>query len=174
MTAGDVQALRVSKAFTREDSGAEMPTIRPVPTLAPGEVRYITREGHAGLIAERTRFEEQRAALKDDAALDAKARRTELEARIGAIDGLLGILTVAEHPADTERVFFGASVSLEDEEGKPHEYRIVGPDEAEVREGRISVDSPLARQLLGRSEGEVVELHRPRGTTELTITGIRY
>lgn len=164
----------MSKAFTKEGDAPEAPTIRPPPTLAPGEIRYITAEGHAALIADRTRIEAEHAALRTDASLDAPARRVELEARIGALDALLAILTVAEPPTQRDRVFFGAWVTLQDEEGKRSEYRIVGPDEAEVKEGRISVEAPLARQLLGLAEGDSVELQRPRGTVELTVARIRY
>lgn len=165
----------MSKAFTKEDGAGETPTVRPPPTLAPGEVRYITREGHDALSAQLAKLDEERAALRRDGALDAASRRAEVEGRLAAIEQTLAVVTVAaEAPPDRERVFFGAWVTLEDEEGERSEYRIVGPDEVDPREGRISVDSPLARQLLGRAEGDDVELRRPRGVTPVSIVQVRY
>jgi transcription elongation factor GreB len=76
--------------------------------------------------------------------------------------------------SDENRVYFGAWVSLEDEEGQETTYRIVGPDEADVRAGRLSVESPLARALLGRQVGESVQFERPRGTVEYTVTRVTY
>ena len=75
---------------------------------------------------------------------------------------------------DEERVYFGAWVMLEDEEGEETAYRIVGPDEADVKAGRLSVESPLARALLGKELGESVRVERPRGAIEYTLTRVSY
>jgi transcription elongation factor GreB len=53
-------------------------------------------------------------------------------------------------------------------------YRIVGPDEADVKAGRLSVESPLARALLGKEVGESVQVERPRGAMEYTVTQVAY
>ncbi|MGZ3461601.1 MAG: GreA/GreB family elongation factor, partial [Archangium sp.] len=71
-------------------------------------------------------------------------------------------------------VYFGAWVMLEDEEGEETAYRIVGPDEADVKAGRLSVESPLARALLGKELGESVRVERPRGAIEYTLTRVSY
>jgi transcription elongation factor GreB len=72
------------------------------------------------------------------------------------------------------RAFFGAWVELEDEAGSRVRYRIVGPDEADVKAGRLSVESPLARALLGKEVGESVVVERPRGAVEYTVTQVDY
>ncbi len=165
----------MSKAFTNEDAPADLTPARPLPTLAPGEVRYITREGHAALLAERDGLEASRKEVLRKGGLDAQVRERELLARVEALTALLGLLTVAEPPAEGEtRIRFGARVELEDEDAKLTGYRIVGPDESDLKAGKLSVDAPLARQLIGRSEGDVVEIHRPLGTTEFTVKSVRY
>ena len=64
-------------------------------------------------------------------------------------------------PSSDGKIFFGAWVELADEEVEPRRYRIVGADEADSARGWISVDSPVARALLGRGEGEFVKVRRP-------------
>lgn len=164
----------MSKAFTSEETEDAGPLLRAAPTLAPGEVRYISAAGHAALVAERTRLEEERLSLGRSGEVDAKTRRAEVEARLSLLEKTLAVLTVAPPPPQPDRVYFGAIVAVEDEAGSQTEYRIVGPDEVDVRAGKISVDSPLARALLGRAEGDVTEVRRPRGVAELTIVTIRY
>ena len=73
-----------------------------------------------------------------------------------------------------DRVFFGAWVTVEDEDGEEATYRIVGPDESDAAAGRISVESPLAKALLGKSKDAEVTVRRPKGDTEVTIVEIRY
>jgi len=81
---------------------------------------------------------------------------------------------VGQKPANSEVVYFGASVTLEDENGTAVTYRIVGPDEFDHAEHYISVDSPLARSLLKRELGEEIEVDVPSGRKIYLITGIDY
>lgn len=73
-----------------------------------------------------------------------------------------------------ETVLFGAIVSLEDENGNVHEYTIVGEDEADIAQNKVSWVSPLARALIGHKIGETVTWRRPAGDLVLEITEIRY
>jgi transcription elongation factor GreB len=81
---------------------------------------------------------------------------------------------VAERPTQRDRVFFGALVELEDATGAPCSYRIVGGDEARPEHGAISIDSPLARRLLGRSVDDEVTLAADDGAARYTIVDISY
>ncbi|MBW8811507.1 MAG: transcription elongation factor GreB, partial [Lysobacter sp.] len=81
---------------------------------------------------------------------------------------------VNQPPTDRSRVFFGAWVELEDAEGKTRTYRIVGGDEIDARRGWISVDSPLARVLLKKQQGEEVTAQLPGGEVSLAIMAVRY
>jgi transcription elongation factor GreB len=76
--------------------------------------------------------------------------------------------------AALDRVFFGAIVDVEDDDGKATTYEIVGADEIDLARGRISYRSPLGRALLKRMVGETVVFQRPSGEAELKIVAIRY
>lgn len=77
-------------------------------------------------------------------------------------------------PADTDRVFFGAFVTLEDEDGEEMSLRIVGHDETDTSKRWISVDAPLAKALLGKSLDDEVTVAAPGGETTWLITEIHY
>ncbi len=87
---------------------------------------------------------------------------------------LKNIVVVDANPADTSQVFFGAWVRLEDEEGAVSEYRIVGPDEFDSAKGLISMDSPMAKALMKKTEGDEVVVKRPKGDTLFTIVTVQY
>ena len=81
---------------------------------------------------------------------------------------------VSEPLGERNKIWFGAWVTIEDEAGEEHCWRIVGPDEFEVSEGKISCDSPLGRALLGKSLDAEVEIQTPEGATRWSITKIKY
>jgi transcription elongation factor GreB len=85
------------------------------------------------------------------------------------------VVDVTERPEDErDRVFFGATVEVEDEDGKTARYTIVGEDEIDTPNGRISYKSPLARVLFKKKEGDTVLFRKPAGEIELTILSVRY
>jgi len=104
-----------------------------------------------------------------------KKRLREIDARLEFLSQRLDALQVVE-PADRGDgvVRFGASVQLQRADGSELEYRIVGPDEFDVRAGRISMDSPVGRALLGSREGDSVRVERPNGEIVLEILAVRY
>ena len=80
-----------------------------------------------------------------------KKRLREIDRRVRYLSKRLDEVTIVDRvPDDMNKVYFGASVTLEDTHGKEHNFRIVGADEIDSKEQKISVDSPLARQLIGR------------------------
>jgi len=104
-----------------------------------------------------------------------KRRLREIDRRVRFLRKRLDDLVVVEAPpAEDGRAYFGAWVRLEDEEREIVEYRLVGPDEFDVKAGRISVDSPVGRALLGRRAGDEVTVRRPRGEAVFTILEVRY
>ena len=104
-----------------------------------------------------------------------KRRLREIDRRVRFLSKRLDDLTiVSEAPSDANRVFFGAWVTLEDEDGTAVTYRIVGPDESNVEKGWISMEAPVAKALLGKRDGDDVLVRRPKGDITYTITGIRY
>ena len=104
-----------------------------------------------------------------------KKELRELDRRIRYLQKRLPELkVVSEKPASSDRVFFGASVSLEDENEVINTYRIVGSDEFDHADHYISIDSPLARALLKCELGEDVTVQVPGGTNYYLITEIKY
>jgi len=85
-----------------------------------------------------------------------------------------GIVVVDRPPDDPDRIFFGAWVQLVDDGGAERELRIVGPDEIDPVRGYVSMDSPLARALMGRRRDDEVGIDTPSGARMWTVIGIRY
>jgi transcription elongation factor GreA len=98
-----------------------------------------------------------------------EGRIKEIEHKLASAD----VIDPARLPR-TGKVVFGASVELEDQSGGARVvYQLVGEDEADIRAGRISVTSPIARALVGKSEGEVVDVAAPSGTRSYEIVAVR-
>lgn len=104
-----------------------------------------------------------------------KKQLGEMDRRIRYLSKRLDEVEVVRHgPARQDRVYFGARVRLQDSEGRTSEYRIVGADETSASRGWISVDSPMARALLGRRVGDEVSVELPDGRVELVVLGVDY
>ena len=104
-----------------------------------------------------------------------KKELREIDRRIRYLQKRLPDLqVVTQLPSDRNRVFFGAWVKLEDTDGNEHEYRIVGPDEFDPKQGWISMDSPLARALLKRALDNEILVETPQGPNHYWVVGIRY
>ena len=104
-----------------------------------------------------------------------KRRLREIDRRVRFLRRRLqGMVIVDQPPADPRRVFFGACVQLEAEDGSRSRYRIVGPDEFDMAPGYISMDSPLGKALLRRRIDEEVSVHAPGGSRLYVILAIEY
>jgi transcription elongation factor GreB len=151
---------------------------------------YVTREGAKRLQEELARLrskdrpkvvqEVADAAAQGDRSENAeyiygKRKLREIDRRMHWLTKRLEAATVVEQRTDgVDKVFFGAFVELEDEDGTRTSYRIVGEDEIDLDRGHISWRSPLGRSLLGKRAQDCVLLRRPSGEVELTIVSIRY
>ncbi len=116
--------------------------------------------------------------LSENADYDAaKERQSFIEGRIAELEGKLSAAQIID-PAtlDAEgRVVFASTVDLEDlESGQKVTYQIVGEDEADIKERKVSVTSPIARALIGKYAGDVVEVNAPSGVREYEILEVRY
>ena len=104
-----------------------------------------------------------------------KKALAEIDRRLRYLQKRLDELQVVDRlPSNTEQVFFGAWVLLEDEAGEEHEYRLVGPDEIDPKKGYISVDSPMAKALLKKCIDDEVEVYLPKGEAVYTVIAVRY
>ena len=151
---------------------------------------YITPEGAKKLRAEldhlwtverpRVTQEVADAAAQGDRSENAeyiygKRRLREIDRRVRFLSKRLDdVVVVNEAPSDARRVFFGAYVTVEDDEGERVEYRIVGPDESDVEKKWISMEAPVAKALMGKRLDDEVTVLRPKGNIAYTIVKIRY
>ena len=116
--------------------------------------------------------------LSENADYDAaKERQSFIEGRIADVEGKLANAQVID-PSSLDadgRVVFGATVELVDNDSDERvTYQIVGDDEADIKHNKISVSSPIARALIGKSEGDTAEVVAPGGTRSYEILGVRY
>ena len=104
-----------------------------------------------------------------------KKRLREIDSRVRFLRNRLDRITVVNSiPDDQGTVYFGAFVTLEDEEGEEVEYRIVGPDEFNVADGKLSMDSPLGKAMLGKQVDDEINISTPEGVKVFYISKIRY
>ncbi len=161
----------MSKAFTREDDESSEVTRRPL--SAHSGPRYLTPEGWADSQRRLSELQNtERPALLADLSLDAKARLADVDARIAQLLDLLGSATVLQTDPAPSVVAFGTRVTVESEDGARRTLRLVGADEADPRNGAVSVHSPLGRALLGRRQGDTVTVERPRDAEDLVVVSI--
>ncbi len=150
---------------------------------------YITAEGMFRLNQELSeRWNRRRDVVKALAAAAAEGDRSEnaeyiyrkkelreIDRRIRYLQKRIPDLKVVDQaPDDQQKIFFAAWVTLETDEGKEVEYRIVGPDEIDHQKGNISVDSPLARALLGKTIDDEVVIHVADGRKQYFVIAIGY
>lgn len=157
----------------------------------PKGKQYITRAGAERLHGElrqllsverpKVTAEVSAAAAQGDRSENAeylygKRRLREIDRRIRFLQRRLDTCTIVDpkEQTDRDRVFFGATVTLEDEEGSKTRYQIVGPDEIDAKGGKISIDSPIGRALVGKRKGDDVTVQRPRGEIDLVVLKIEY
>ncbi|MGC8119478.1 transcription elongation factor GreB [Marinobacter sp. VGCF2001] len=152
--------------------------------------RYITPEGEQALREElqylwKVKRPEVTQAVREAAAqgdrsenaeyIYGKKQLREIDRRVRFLSKRLDEVSVVNRlPEDQSRVFFGAWVTVEDEDGHERAYRIVGADEFDLEKGYLSVNAPLARALIGKHLDDEVSVKTPEGWKEVVITGIRY
>ena len=107
----------------------------------------------------------------------ARDRQSFIEGRISEVESKLANAQIIDprlHDADG-RVIFGATVDLEDKAASSNvTWQIVGEDEADIKSGKISISSPIARSLIGKYAGDVVDAHTPGGVRRYEILDVRY
>lgn len=106
----------------------------------------------------------------------AKEKQGFIEGRIKEVESRLALAEVIDPSTlSGTKVVFGATVTVEDEDGTVSTYQIVGRDEADTKQGKISLTAPIARAMIGKTEGDVVEVRLPKqGTKEIEITKVEF
>ena len=181
----------MNKAFVRESEGDDDEELEPALKLPAGTRNYITPAGHARLREELEELvKRERPKIVDIVSWAAsngdrsengdyiygKRRLREIDRRIRFLSKRLDIAEIVDplRQGENDQVFFGATVTVADENGVESTYTIVGIDEADVQRGCISWISPLARALIKAREGESVRFQSPVGIRELEIVEVAY
>ena len=165
----------MSKAFTRED---DLPdpgvTRRPLSSLPPGVSNYITPQGAERLrqeLQQLVEVERPRLATSDKAS----ARSEAVEQRIQYLRSTLQSAVIVNAAGEnTDQVKFGATVTVRDSGGEESRYQIVGVDEIDIDQGKVSWLSPIAKALLNARVGDRVRLKLPARMEELEVMAIEH
>ncbi|HEX8480390.1 MAG TPA: transcription elongation factor GreA [Allosphingosinicella sp.] len=158
-----------------------MATVDKMPMLAEGYEKLQTEVRHLKTVERPSVIEAIEVArghgdLSENAEYHAaKERQGQVEAQIADIeDRLSRAMVIDPTTLSGDKVVFGATVHLLDEDDKPVTYQIVGQTEADARIGRISYNSPLGRALIGRTIGEEVEVTTPSGDRYYSIEKVEF
>ncbi|MGB4812258.1 MAG: GreA/GreB family elongation factor [Methylophilaceae bacterium] len=173
----------MSRGFVKEDdlelAGTDLPE-RPISNAK----NYVTANGYAQLQKQLSQLDSQRQMLcqhKEDATAKQKLAMVERDLRYVATRLESAIVAIPSEQASSEQttegtnqVLFGATVTVENEDGQQQRYEIVGEDEADIHHNKVSWISPLAKALLGSKVGDTVTWVRPVGNALLEIISIEY
>ena len=129
----------------------------------PSNIKAIEEARAHGDISENAEFEA------------AKEKQAIIEGKIQELNGKIGDSEIIDLPQDVDgKVIFGCKVIVEDlETGEVSSYRLVGPYEADVQEGTISITSPIGKALIGREEGDEVKVQAPKGIRNIEILEVQ-
>lgn len=104
-----------------------------------------------------------------------KKRLREIDSRVRFLNKRLDELQIVERaPDNQDKIFFGGTVTLEDEEGMEYKWRVVGPDEFDLAEGKLSMDSPLAKAMLGKGLDDEISVQSPSGKKTYYVIAVSY
>lgn len=161
----------MSRAFVTESDREESFAVPPL-ALPAGVPNRITPAGAARLRAELAALVEERSRLRKDERPESRARLLVVGPRIALLEARILTWVETPCPARPQTAIFGAHVTLTDGE-RTRIFQIVGIDEADAANGRVSFLSPLASAVLGAEVGDAVRVQTPRGEEELEVTEIR-
>jgi len=181
----------MNKAFVRESDSDDEEDLSPSLKLPPGTRNYITPAGHARLKDELEHLVKRErphvvevvawAASNGDRSengdyIYGKRRLREIDRRIRFLTKRIENAEIVDplRHGDNDQIFFGARVTIAEADGVENTYTIVGVDETDVAQGRISWISPLARALIKAREGDSIRFQSPVGVREIDILEVSY
>lgn len=166
----------MSRGFVKESDQEELPIIPPRSPLPAGETNYVTPAGLRQLEDERAGLEQEKQNLPGDNEDERRRAATVIDGKLNLLNQRIAsarVLDPAEQPQDEVR--FGAQVKLRQQPGnRVQEFQIVGVDEANVKQKKISFTAPIARAVTGLRVGETADFHLGSELRKLTVLDIRY
>ena len=164
----------MSRGFVKEDDLEHAGTDVPERQISQ-HANYVTVNGYVQLEKLAAELEQQRLSLsasKDEQ--QAQQKLAVINRDLRYLAARLENALVTRPDLNAEQVLFGATVTVEDEDGASHTYEIVGEDEADIKANKVSWVSPLAKALIGHKIGESVVWARPAGNAMLEIIAVNY
>ena len=162
----------MSRAFVKEDSG-DQPEQLPERPVSP-HPNYMTATGYRTMVQQVAALDHELHTLKADLSLTSLTRQAVIQRDLNYYRSrVASAIQVEPATSAPSRVIFGCEISFIDEQDQQHSYRIVGEDEADIANKRISWRSPLANALLGKQAGDQVLWQKPQHSEEIEITEIR-
>lgn len=166
----------MSRGFVKESDQEELPIIPPRSPLPAGETNYVTPAGLDALEAERETLEAEKAALPGDNEDERRRAATVIDGKLALLQQRIvsaRVLRPEEQPQ--EEVRFGAHVKLKQlDTGRTQEFQIVGVDEANVKQKKISFTAPISRAITGLYVGEVANFRLGDEVRKLEVLEIKY
>lgn len=166
----------MSRGFVREDDQEEVPMVPPRAYLPDGVNNYVTQKGMDELLAEREKLINERDYLVTNNENEKRIARNHINAKLALLNARIDtaiVVNANEHPLDEVR--FGVTVTLKRAgSARSRTFRIVGVDEADISNNKISFLSPIARALMNKEAGEKVVLNQGDREIEFEILNIGY
>ena len=164
----------MSRGFVKEGDQEEVPMVTPRAFLPAGVENYVTPTGMQELQDEREALLQERLQYENVDNNDARINRNYLSAKLQLLEERIRTARVLEYnPKKQKEIAFGAVIQYKNlNNGQTAEYRIVGVDEANITQGKISFLSPLSKVLLRKKKGDIVTFKTPSGEMRLEIISI--
>lgn len=166
----------MSRGFVKEGDQEERPLVTPRAYLPDGVVNYVTPAGMNLLKDELNKLLEEKNSLKKETNKDNRVQIDYITAKLNLLEQRISSAKVIDLSIQPKgEVHFGAIITLYKEiENTICQYQIVGVDEADVAQNKVSFLSPIAKVLLTKKIGDIIELQTPRGKQVLKIDSITY
>lgn len=164
----------MSRGFVKEGDQEEIPVVPPRASLPPGVVNYVTPFGYQALLKEREELEEEKRNLPPGNELERRHSAMFIDGKLRLLSERIASARVIDAQEQTKDVVrFGAIVELHN--GRRNQmFQIVGVDEADIKQKKISFTAPIARAIIGRKAGETVPFKRGNDIQNLKIISIHY
>lgn len=166
----------MSRGFVKESDQEEVPIVPPRAELPERVTNYVTAEGMNALIKEKEELIRQKNRLGPASENEHRIARNHIDALLLQLESRIAsarIVDLSQQPENEVR--FGAIIELRiGNQKKPKQFQIVGVDEADIAQGKISFISPIAQALTGKKSGEKAVLNLPTGVKTFEVLGIKY
>ena len=166
----------MSRGFVKEDDQEEIPLVTPRAYLPAGHANYVTPTGFKALKAEQRVLVDERKALRAQSIENNRVQINYLTSKLALLEERINSAKIVDlSNQEQDKIRFGARITIyKKEEDCISRYQIVGVDEANVSQNKISFLSPLAKALLNKKAGDEIILHTPDGKRFIRIEAIEY